>query len=48
MRNELDPVHEAVAQRLMARLQGFAKGLDPDEATTRDIVECVTPTTIAA
>lgn len=41
MRNELDPVHEAVAQRLMARLQGFAKGLDPDEATTRDIVETV-------
>lgn len=30
-----DPNHEAVAQRLMARLQSFAQGLGLDEETTR-------------
>ena len=35
------PLYRAAVQRAMARLDGFARGLGLDEATTREIVEKV-------
>ena len=41
MSESFPPPYRAAAQRAMARLDGFARGLGLDEATTREIVEKV-------
>jgi hypothetical protein len=41
MTGEPDPLHKAGAQRLMRRLDGFARELGLDGPTTRKIVEKV-------
>lgn len=41
MSESFPPPYRAAVQRAMARLDGFARGLGLDEATTRQIVETV-------